>query len=235
MRTPTPRTRAGRVTSPLPLVALREAGRRVGERWLWRDLDVTLRPGERLAVAGPSGSGKTLLLRALAGLDALDAGALLGRHDDALGPVHALPAHRAAVAYVAQRPALDGTVRDALAAPFAFGVYADRGFDEAEAARLLDTLGRGPDLLDADTATLSGGEAQTAGLVRALLVQPSVLLLDEPTAGLDPERAAAVEAAVEAFLAEGDRAAVWTSHDATQLARVTDRRLDLTDAAPASP
>lgn len=215
------------MASPLPLVSLRGAGRRVGERWLWQGIDLALRPGERLAVAGPSGSGKTLLLRALAGLDALDEGDLLGRADGALAPIQSLPAHRAAVAYAAQRPALTGTVREALAAPFAFGVHAGRAFDEAEAGRRLDALGRGLELLDAEAETLSGGEAQTVGLARALLTEPSVLLLDEPTAGLDPERAEAVETAVEAFLGPGGRAVVWTSHDAAQLARVTDRRLDL--------
>ena len=220
------------MASPLPLVSFRDAGRRVGDRWLWRGIDLALAPGERLAVAGPSGSGKTLLLRALAGLDALDAGDLLARHDGALGPVRSLPAHRAAVAYLAQRPALAGTVREALAAPFAFAARGGRAFDEAEAARVLVALGRTPELLDASAETLSGGEAQTVGLARALLTEPSVLLLDEPTAGLDPERAAAAEAAVEAFLAGGARAVVWTSHDAAQRARVTDRRLDLGAASP---
>ena len=210
-----------------PLLSLRDAGRRVDGRWLWRGLDLDLRLGDRLAVAGPSGSGKTLLLRALAGLDALDAGTLLA--DGA--PVLDLPQHRAAVAYVAQRPALHGTVRTSLAEPFAYAVR-DAAFSERDAADLLGRLGRDASLLDADTKTLSGGEAQTVGLARALLTRPRVLLLDEPTAGLDPGRVAAIEATVDAFLADDDRrAAAWTSHDAAQLARVTDRRLDL--SAPA--
>ena len=57
-----------------PLVSLRNAGRQVGGRWVWRGLDVAVHPGDRLAVRGASGAGKTLLLRALAGLDALDEG-----------------------------------------------------------------------------------------------------------------------------------------------------------------
>lgn len=208
-----------------PLVSLRSAGRRVGGRWVWRGLDLAVPPGARLAVRGASGAGKTLLLRALAGLDALDEGELLAGGE----PVASLPAHRAAVAHVAQRPALfDGTVRDNLRAPFAFAAHAGEAYDEARAAALLAHLGRGADLLDQSVDGLSGGEAATVGLARALLTDPTVLLLDEPTAGLDPDRTEAVEAAIDAFLAAAPtRAAVWTSHDAAQLARVTDRSIDL--------
>ena len=208
-----------------PLVSLRKAGRRVGERWVWRGLDVDVEPGDRLAIRGPSGAGKTLLLRALAGLDALDEGDLLSEGT----PVASLPRHRAAVAHVAQRPALfDGTVGDNLRAPFALAVRDGQAYDAARARDLLAALGRGPEMLDQSVDGLSGGEQQTVGLMRALLTEPTVLLLDEPTAGLDPERAASVEAAVDAFLgADPRRAAVWTSHDARQLDRVTERALDL--------
>ncbi len=208
-----------------PLVSLRDAGRRIGERWVWRGLDLDVRAGDRLAVRGPSGAGKTLLLRALAGLDALDQGTLLSRDE----PVRQLPAHRAAVALVAQRPALgDGKVRDALREPFAFAVRAGRAYDEDAARAGLAALGRDAGLLDQSVEGLSGGEAQTVGLLRALLTDPTVLLLDEPTAGLDPERTAAVERTVAAFLAaDARRAAVWTGHDAPQIARVTDRAVEL--------
>lgn len=210
---------------PSALVSLRDAGRQVGDRWVWRGLDVDVHSGDQLAVRGPSGAGKTLLLRALAGLDALDKGDLLSHGD----PVSSLPRHRGAVAHVAQRPALfDGTVRDNLQAPFAFAVRDGAPYDEARALDLLARLGRNAAMLDQSVDGLSGGEAQTVGLMRALLTDPSVLLLDEPTAGLDPERAEAVEAAVADFLAaDPSHAAVWTSHDAAQLDRVTTRSLDL--------
>ena len=214
-----------------PLVSLRRAGRRVGERWVWRGLDVDLAPGDRLGVVGPSGAGKTLLLRALAGLDALDEGELLSDlgADDHRRPVADLPRHRAAVAMVAQRPALfPGTVRDNLAAAFEYGVRDGAVYDEDAARDLLTTLGREPSLLDQSAQALSGGEDQTVGLARALLTSPRVLVLDEPTAGLDPERTAAVERVVaDVLAADPGRAAVWTGHDAAQLDRVTRRALRL--------
>ncbi len=219
------RSRGRPSAPPMPPIALQSAGRRVDDRWVWRGLDAAVRPGERLAVTGPSGAGKTLLLRALAGLDALDEGALLADGE----PIDDLPRHRAAVALVAQRPALfDGTVRDNLRAPFAFAVHADRVYDEDRARALLTALGREPAFLDQPADRLSGGEMQTVGLMRALLTEPTVLLLDEPTAGLDPERAAAVERVVADFHgADAPHAVVWTSHDAAQLARTTDRALAL--------
>ncbi len=209
----------------VPLVSLRNAGRRVGERWVWRGLDLDVAPGDRLAVRGPSGAGKTVLLRALAGLDALEEGEVLSEG----GPVRSLPRHRAAVAYAAQRPALfEGTVEGNLRAPFAFAVRDGDAYDAERARSLLARLGRDAGLLAQSVDGLSGGEQQTVGLMRALLTDPTVLLLDEPTAGLAPERAEAVEAVVAGFLAADDRrAAVWTSHDAPQLDRVTDQSLDL--------
>ncbi len=206
-----------------PLVALRTAGRRVEDRWLWRGVDLEVAPGDRLAVRGPSGSGKTVLLRALAGLDALDEGDL-----EADGQaVQDLPRHRASTALVSQRPALfEGTVRDNLEVPFAYAVH-DLEYDEERARDLVARLGRDPGVLDQRVDGLSGGEAQTVGLVRALLTDPMVLLLDEPTAGLDPDRTSALEVVIDAFLEDGDRAVVWTGHDAEQIARVTDRALEL--------
>ena len=209
----------------MPQIALQSAGRRVDDRWVWRGLDAVIRPGERVAVTGPSGAGKTLLLRAFAGLDALDEGSILV---DGV-PIDDLPRHRSAVALIAQRAALfDGTVRDNLRAPFDFAAHDGQGYSEDRARDLLAALGREPTFLDQPADRLSGGEMQTVGLARALLTAPAVLLLDEPTAGLDPERTAAVERVVSEFLdADSERAAVWTSHDAAQLARTTDRALAL--------
>lgn len=213
-------------------VALQDAARRVGDRWLWRRLTLRLRAGERLAVVGPSGSGKTLLLRALAGLDRLDEGVLIA--SGAPLRADALPAHRARVGYLPQTPALfAGTVADNLRAPFLLGVHAGRSFDPEAAHAALGRLGRSATFLDQAVDGLSGGERQVAQLLRAMQTSPRVLLLDEPTASLDSAAAVEVEALVADFLrADAGRAVVWTSHDVAQLDRVTDRRLDLADHAP---
>lgn len=196
-------------------------------RTLWHDLQCALHAGESLAVTGPSGVGKTLLLRTLAGLRSADAGEVWfdGRGLDDWW----LPGYRARVVYLAQRPGLpDGSVRDALAAPFALRVHRGQRFSPEDAVHLLAALDIQPAFLDQATDDLSGGEAQVAALVRALLIEPRVLLLDEPTAALDPERTLRVEALLRAWLTgDAQRACIWVSHDATQVARVSDRVLAL--------
>mgnify|MGYP003945430013 CR=1 FL=1 len=187
-----------------------------------------LHAGDRVAITGPSGSGKSVLLRALALLDPLDAGRIVwhGR------PVEraAIPHYRRNVAYIRQRPALlDGSVEDNLRYPFELHAYRDVRFDRARAASLVAAAGRGDDFLDKRASELSGGEAQIVALIRVLQLAPEVLLLDEPTASLDPESSHAIEGLVRAWFDAdpGRHASIWVSHDPAQAARMSERRLTM--------
>lgn len=215
----------------LPLT-LDDAGRRIDGRWLWRGVSAQIDEGERWAIVGPSGSGKTVLLRTLCGLDRLDEGTICagGTPLDDLP----LPEHRARVHYLLQRPALfEGTVEANLRAPLALDVHRDRTYDAEAVRRALDALGRPASFLKQSVERLSGGEQQIVALLRAFQAAPDVLLLDEPTASLDPAATEAVESLVARWLDEDTRrAVVWTSHDRAQIARVTDHTLDLADVAP---
>lgn len=209
------------------LLAVTELGCTLAARTLWQDVAFVLKAGSSLAVTGASGSGKTLLLRTLAGLRPTDHGAIRckGKPLDDWW----MPEYRAHIVYLAQRAALpDGSVRAALAAPFALHVHHRQQFDAAFALRCLDALGLPPAFLDQAADDLSGGELQIAALIRALLVEPSVLLLDEPTAALDPERTRRVEALLDTWLRGApQRACIWVSHDAAQVNRVSQRTLAL--------
>ena len=209
------------------LLQTRRLGFAVQGRTLWHDLDLVLRAGERLAVSGESGSGKTLLLRTLAGLEPVQSGELIF-HDRPLS-AWSMPAYRARVVYMAQRPALpEGQVEAALRVPFQFRVRRQQRFPADRARELLAMLGRDESFLQQRTERLSGGEAQLVALLRALLVAPDVLLLDEPTASLDARAVAAVEGLVANWMQEQpQRACVWTSHDREQLERISDRVLSL--------
>lgn len=211
------------------MLTLTDAGRRVDGGWIWRHLDLRLRPGERLALVGPSGSGKTLLLRSLAALDRLDEGSVVldGRPLDEWE----VPAYRARVMYLPQEATLaEGTVESNLRAPFSFEIHAARTYERKRALELLEPLGRGPGFLEKRAGDLSGGERQTGALLRALLLDPEVLLLDEPAASMDEALARGAEDLVDGWMEAGTdarRAVIWTSHQAHRLDRVTDRKIEL--------
>ncbi|MDV6374881.1 ABC transporter ATP-binding protein [Deinococcus arenicola] len=205
------------------LLSVRGLARSVGSRRLWQGLDLEVRTGERLAVSGPSGVGKSLLLRALAGLDALEGGEVwLRGKPQSEWP---MPQFRAEVMYLLQRPApASGTVGGHLAEPFGFRIHAGKRYEPGEAARLLHHLGRPPTFMDQDAAHLSGGEAQVVALVRALLLNPTVLLLDEATSALDAETAELAETLLRTWVDAGPaRALIFVSHDRTQQERFATR------------
>ncbi len=168
------------------------------------------RPGEVLAVVGPSGAGKSTLLRLLAGLEAPDRGRLRRR-----GPA----------VYLDQQPyLLERTVLENAA----FGLRL-KGWPAARArARAREWLERvGLSGLAARPARgLSGGERVRLALARALAVEPAALLLDEPTANLDPANVARIEALIGAERAAG-RAVVLVTHNLFQARRLADRALFL--------
>jgi putative ABC transport system ATP-binding protein len=125
---------------------------------------------------------------------------------------------------------LDGSVEDNLRYPFSLKVYRDARFDRERVVELARRAGRGSDFLDKRASELSGGEAQIAALIRVLQVDPDVLLLDEPTASLDPASAREIEALVSAWFDDGhdERASIWVSHDPAQAKRVGERQLVMT-------
>ena len=181
-----------------------------------------------MAVAGPTGSGKTLLLRALALLDAIDSGQILWhgrpiRNQD-------VPGFRRRAIYFHQRPSiLADTVEAALRQPLALAIHRGRKFDKSWIVQRLASLDRDEKFLEQKVANLSGGEMQITALLRALQLEPNVLLLDEPTSALDPKTAAAVEQWLTAWIDQSpdDRAMIWVTHDVNQAKRVANRMLHM--------
>jgi putative ABC transport system ATP-binding protein len=196
--------------------------------WLFRDVCIEVRPGDRLALTGPSGSGKTVLLRSLALLDAHDAGSI--EWDGRILRGEAAPAFRKEVVYLHQRPALfEGTVEDNFRHPFALKSHAGKRFDRARVAGILGSLKRDENFLGKSSRDLSGGEAQIVALVRCLQLDPTMLLLDEPTASLDRATAAAVEELLHRWQEESprERGVLWVSHDFEQIRQVGFRTLHM--------
>jgi ABC-type iron transport system FetAB ATPase subunit len=171
--------------------------------------DFDLQAGECVAIQGPSGAGKSVLLRMLADLDPHEGEVLLDGQPSSAMPA---PAWRAKVVYQAAEPAWwEASAGEHF-------TDAQRGFvEEAMAA-----LNLAPALLDTEIERLSTGERQRLALVRSLARAPRVLLLDEPTAALDPDGVARAEALLATRLADGMTLLIVT-HSADQARRLARR------------
>ncbi len=166
---------------------------------LFTDLDFTLEPGDMVALTGPSGSGKSTLLSMLAGWLTPTWGTLDREHEGRIAWVPQNPYG------VAHRTAIDHVVLPLLAA----GWHRPQAEDRIRTVLAEFALA---DVADAPFAQLSGGEAQRLLLAQAAVSDPALMLVDEPTAQLDPGNAAAVISVLGA-LAEDGRIVVIASHD----------------------
>lgn len=177
--------------------------------------------GEILGLLGPNGAGKTTCFRLLAGLDRPDEGRVLLEGRDLV----ALPLWRrvrAGLGYLAQEP----TVFRALSVEENVAVaLRARGEDAARARDVLDEVGLRA-LARAPAGTLSGGERRRLEVARALAAKPSVLLLDEPFAGVDPVAVSALQATIRGLAARGI-ALLVTDHAVRETLHICDRAIIL--------
>ncbi len=188
-----------------------------------------LRGGDKVAITGPSGSGKSVFLRTLALLEAPDGGDV--RWNDQVLTSAMIPGYRSRVSYIAQRPALiEGSVEDNLRFPYSLEVFKEQTFDVERALAMLHQAGKPRSFMTKMAADLSGGESQVISLIRAVQLDPQVLLLDEPTAALDPKSSRDIESLVNTWFATGGlgtRACIWVSHDHEQARRMSTIRLEM--------
>ncbi|MDH3668234.1 MAG: ABC transporter ATP-binding protein [Paracoccaceae bacterium] len=176
-------------------------------------VSLNVRPGEIVALRGPSGSGKSLILRAIADLDATEGSVLL----------NGIPRDRI--------PAPEWRKKVALV-PAESGWWADRvgdHFADPDAARpLITSLGLDADALEWEVNRLSTGERQRLAIARALVHDPQVWLLDEPTAALDGNAARSTENVIREGCGRG-AAILMVTHDPAQADRFATRSLFLAD------
>jgi len=172
---------------------------------------MAVKAGECVGIFGPSGAGKSLLLRTLADLDPYVGEVYLGEHPCS---EFEAPAWRRQVMLL---PAESQWWHESVGEHFS-----------NPDPRSFKALGFDQEVLAWSVARMSTGERQRLALLRCLEQQPRVLLLDEPTASLDPESTKRVEAMIRDFLNDAQHSAVWVSHDAAQLQRVAGRRFRMT-------
>jgi ABC-type Fe3+/spermidine/putrescine transport system ATPase subunit len=183
--------------------------RRGETRLLLRDLSLRVMPGQTVAILGPSGSGKSTLLKIVAGLEALDSGAVWLDGQD----ITRLPPEQRHFALMFQDFALFPhlNVQDNVA----FGLVEQRSPKAAARAQALAMLERFGLQVFARSKVwqLSGGEQQRVALARALITRPRVLLLDEPFSALDAALRVQLREEFRHHIAASQMAVLWVTHD----------------------
>lgn len=212
-----------------PVLDLDDATFGYADRAVVRDVDLRVDSGEVVALLGPNGSGKSTLIRGLLGLTELQRGSvsLLGRPLEALSERHLL-------GYVPQRHTLAGSVRATAGEVVTVGRLPHLPWwgrpgkhDRELVAQALSTVGLG-DRIDQDVSTLSGGQQRRVLIARALAAEPELLIMDEPTAGVD-EHSQQVLAQVLGRLAEQGVTMLIVTHELEPLADVVTRIVELAD------
>jgi len=199
-------------------IEVRDLTMRRGDRVVLSDVSFAAPRGKVLALVGASGAGKSTLLRCLNRLAEPESGTIELDGDDIRHVAPELLRRR--VALVAQAPAmLPGSVEENLA--YALDVLRAETRDAALAAAGLDAS-----FLPRPAKALSGGERARVALARALTREPDAILLDEPTAALDPETARVIAQTVAA-LAQRDLAVILATHDHALAESVSDATLRL--------
>ncbi|WP_312529133.1 ABC transporter ATP-binding protein [Paracoccus sp. (in: a-proteobacteria)] len=203
------------------MISIRNLSKSFGRKSVLAGVDLDVEAGQSLVVIGGSGTGKSVLLRCILGLETPDAGQILF-----------------------QGAPLSGQNRKAFLSGFGMLFQNAALFDSLPvwknvAFRLLQTMpapaartlaleklarvGLGPEVADLFPAELSGGMRKRAGLARAIAASPSVIFFDEPTTGLDPIRAARINALIRGIVEETGATAITITHDMTSVQTIADR------------
>jgi ABC-2 type transport system ATP-binding protein len=202
-----------------PALTASHLGRRFGDRWAVRDIELTVRRGEVLGLLGPNGAGKTTTVRLLTalikpseGTASVDGFDVRERPDDV----------RARVGILTETPGLYDKLSASANLDFYGRLYRLEASVRAERIerylRLFDLWDRRDDV----AGTFSKGMKQKLAIARALLHDPSVVFLDEPTAALDPEAAFIVRESIETLRRAG-RTIVLATHNLDEADRLCDR------------
>jgi osmoprotectant transport system ATP-binding protein len=212
-------------------LALERVTKTFAGRTVIHETSLAVKNGERLALIGPSGSGKSTLLRMILGLVVPDSGAVR------VGEVAVTPATardvRRRIGYVIQ----DGGLFPHLTARDNVTLVARLGGDlpperlKARVAELAEVVRLDDARLDRHPRELSGGERQRVGLMRALVLDPTLLLLDEPLGALDPIVRAALQEDLKAVFEKLGKSVLVVTHDMAEAAFLADTIAVMRDGA----
>ena len=213
-------------SQPQPLFSLQSVSLQLGKRKILNSFSASIPSDEVTCVIGASGSGKTTFLKLLNGMFLPMDGEILYRGKR----LYEYPPRelRRDVAYIAQKPIMFlGTVKDNLLyGPRIWGFHVD----DSVLVSLLEKVGLDSSFMDRPAHELSGGEKKRVAIARALVLNPHVLLLDEPTGDLDVVSSRVIEKLVVKLKEEGI-SIVFVTHDVDEVRRIAERVLVIRDGS----
>lgn len=203
-----------------PLIELRDVSVRYDNDFILRNVNLTLRKGDFMAISGPNGGGKTTLLRVMLKLLRPTSGSVRYFNDG-------LPVRNLAIGYLPQKSMIDTrfpvVVKEVLKSGLlGSGFRRDKAAEKSEFDRVVQLTGVG-DYLDRPISGLSGGQLQRVLLGRALISRPGLLVLDEPLSYVDKK----FEYQIYDMMSDLSREAtiVLVSHEMTVISRMADRHI----------
>jgi phospholipid/cholesterol/gamma-HCH transport system ATP-binding protein len=208
------------------VIAVEDLHKSFGSQKVLNGISLTVRRGETLAVLGRSGTGKSVLLRLIIGLQKPDSGSVRIHGQDIAGlGLDKIGEIRKRMGFLFQHAALYDslTVEQNVAFPLQHHKKEMSRSEQGDRVRkLLAEVGMEGDL-EKMPSDISGGMQKRVGLARALALEPDILLLDEPTAGLDPISAAEIDDLVLKLQAEHHMASIVVTHDLHSAKTIADR------------
>jgi spermidine/putrescine transport system ATP-binding protein len=206
-------------TGPIPDLALERVSKRFGDHFAVDDVSFAVGKGEFFSILGPSGCGKTTLMRMIAGFEEPSAGEIRIGGASMLG----IPANRRPVNMVFQSLALFPMM--SVGENVAYGLRC-RGVGKAEAAgrtkKMLERVGL-PGFAERAVATLSGGQRQRVAIARCLVLEPTLVLLDEPLGALDLKLREQMKIELKQIQATFGTTFVYITHDQSEALVMSDR------------
>jgi len=206
----------------MPLIETVDLCQRFGERDILKNINLRIEQGEVFALIGPTGSGKTTVLRLIDLLDVPTSGRIYFDGTDVTESGKRRFETRRRMAFVLQKPTVFNTsVYDNVA----YGLKwrgLERSAIRTRVSSILEMVGLSAEK-NRNARTLSGGEVQRVAIARAIATEPEVLLLDEPTANLDPVSTSSIEELIRDIIRRYDTTIIMATHDMSQGQRLADR------------